>query len=302
LFQNAVEEDVSRQAAMAAPRLLVAGGTGIVGRTITTLLSRQGVAVRTLSRDARRADGLRRVAADVRVADASQPSSLAGLVDGIDVVISCLGAPVTFGGSRRGFHESDTLPNRHLLQAAIRAGARRFVYMAVHLDPGYRDTAYIRAHEAFIDELRRSPLSSGVVRCTGIFPIFAPMIAMARRGVIAIPGDGRSMTNPVHHVDVADMCLRAARGEIDDVAIGGPDVLTRDDICRLAFEAVGRPARIMHVPRAALLTSARLVRPFHPHSAEMIDFATKVFTASCVAPHRCPRRMADYFAELRLRV
>jgi uncharacterized protein YbjT (DUF2867 family) len=124
------------------------------------------------------------------------------------------------------------------------------------------------------------------------------MVVMAKRGVIAIPGDGTWLTNPVHPLDVVETCVRAANGDVDDISIGGPDVLSRDDIARLAFAAVGRPARLLHVPTSALLASARVVGPFHRHAGELLEFVTRVFTSPCVAPQRGSRRMADYFAEI----
>jgi len=278
--------------------VLVAGATGVVGRAVVARLQDRGARIRTFSRHAGRADSLKRAGADVRTGDACDRSSLTGVADGVDVVFSCLGAPVTFGGERRSFKEVDTVANRNLLQAAVAAKVRRFVYVAVHVEDGYRDTAYVQAHEIFADELRRSPLAHAVVRCTGLFPVFAQMVDMARRGLVAIPGDGRAETNPVHADDVADMCRRAIEGEIDDVSIGGPEVMTREQIARLAFAAVQKHPRVMHIPAGLMLGSAKFIQPFNPHAAELIEFATRVFTSRCVAPSHGHRGLAEYFAEV----
>jgi uncharacterized protein YbjT (DUF2867 family) len=281
------------------PRVLVAGATGVVGQAATGLLHRRGVAVRTLSRDPGRSESLRAIAADIRVGDAVQPETFRGTLDGIQRVLSCLGAPVTIGSrDRRSFRDVDTVANRNLLRAALDAGVQRLVYVAVHVEPGYAETTYIRAHEEFIDELRRSGISFGIVRCTGIFPIFAPFLDMARRGVIAIPGDGRSLTNPVHPIDVAEICVRVLDGEIDEVSIGGPDVLTREEIVRLAFAAIGRTPRVIHIPRGLIVAAGKTASLLNPRLGELLEFGAKVFTSRCVAPHHGTRRLADYFAEL----
>jgi uncharacterized protein YbjT (DUF2867 family) len=286
-----------------SPRILVAGATGVVGQAVTRLLYRRGDAVRTLSRDPRRSEALRAIATDIRVGDAVEPATFRGTLDGIQRVMSCLGAPVALGSrDRRSFRDVDTVANRNLLRASLDTGVQRLVYVAVHVEPGYDETTYIRAHEEFIDDLRRSGMSFGVVRCTGIFPIFAPFLDMARRGLIAIPGDGRSLTNPVHPIDVADVCVRVLDGEIDEVSIGGPDVLMREEIVRLAFATVGRTPRVIHVPRGLMVAAGRTASLLNPRLGELLEFGAKVFTSRCVAPHQGTRRLADYFAELVNRV
>jgi nucleoside-diphosphate-sugar epimerase len=112
-----------------------------------------------------------------------------------------------------------------------------------------------------------------------------------------IPGDGRAKTNPVHARDVACACvnaLTAASG--DSISVGGPDVMTRDDIARMACEAVGRRARIVHVPAAVLGFSSAVLGPVHPRASQLLEFAARVFTSDCVAPAVGRHRLADYFA------
>jgi len=192
----------------------------------------------------------------------------------------------------------DTVANRNLLRAAQEAGVGRFVYVSVHVQPDYAQTAYIRAHEEVVSELSKSRISFGVVRPTGIFPIFDPFLAMARWGVAWIPDDGHALTNPVHPLDVAEACLEVlALGEGVSVSVGGPDIITREEIARIAFEAVGTKARILHIPRFFLLASGALVRPLHPHLGEVLEFATRAFISEFVAPLRGRRRLAEYFAE-----
>ena len=113
-----------------------------------------------------------------------------------------------------------------------------------------------------------------MVRPTGIFPIFDPFLAMARRGIAWIPGDGRALTNPVHPLDVAEACVEVLTvGHSISVSVGGPDLVTRKEIVRTAFEAVGKEPRILYVPRSVLLPSAALVRAVHPHLGEVLEFA-----------------------------
>ncbi len=131
-----------------------------------------------------------------------------------------------------------------------------------------------------------------------MFPIFDPFLTMGRRGVVCIPGSGSALTNPVHPREVAEACVEAlAQGDGVSVSVGGPEVISREEIARMAFEAVGKEPRVLHIPRPMLLASAALVRQFHPHLGEVLEFSTRAFTSEFVAPARGCRRLAEYFAE-----
>src|SRR3954451_8811167 len=95
----------------------------------------------------------------------------------------------------------------------------------------WSQTGYVRAHEEVVAALSGSGLSYGVVRPTGMFPVFDPFLAMARRGVAWIPGDGRARTNPVHPDEVADACVQVLTQDDDSsLMASAPEVLTRREI------------------------------------------------------------------------
>lgn len=283
-----------------AGTVLVAGATGMLGHAVATALHRTGTPVVSLSRDPARARALRGIADSVVLGDATDPGTLRGAFDGVDAVISCLGAPMAFRtGDRRSFRDLDTVANLNLIEAARSAGVRRFVYVSLLVRPAWSGTGYARAHEEVVDRLAGSDLSYGVVRPTGMFPIFDPFLAMARRGLAWIPGDGRATTNPVHPSEVADACLDVlGRAEDCSLPVGGPETLTRQEIVELAFRAVGRTPRVLHLPRSALLAGSALLRPIHPRLSEVTDFAARALTNPFVAPPSGRRRLADHFAEV----
>jgi len=278
--------------------VLVAGATGMLGSAVATALHRTGATVTSLSRSPARAAMLSGIADTVVLGDATRPETLRGAFDGVDAVISCLGAPMAFRtGDRRSFHDLDTVANRNLIRAARAAGVQRFVYVSLLVRPAWADTGYARAHEQVVEELERSGLSYGVVRPTGMFPIFDPFLAMARRGIAWIPGDGQAPTNPVHPSEVAEACLDVLNHEgTGSLMVGGPEVLTRQEIVELAFRAVGSKPRIVHLPRRALVAGSALLRPVHPRLSEVTDFVSRALTNAFVAPLGGHRRLADHFA------
>lgn len=278
--------------------VLVAGATGMLGREVVTILHADGYRVRTLSRDPVRVQALTGLAHEVVLGDATDPDTLVGALDGVDAVISCLGAPMAFVLSdRRSFRDVDTVANLNLLHASTRAGVERFVYVSLLIRPGWEGTTYVEAHEEVVREVRRSGISHAIVRPTGMFPIFDPFLPMARRGLAWIPGDGRARTNPIHPQEVAEVCV-AALGQHEDLSIpiGGPEILTREDIVRLAFEAVGRRPRVLHLPLWALTRGARMLRRVHPRLSEVTDFSARALTSDFLAPQTGTRHLRDHFS------
>src|SRR5678815_4246259 len=153
--------------------VLVAGATGVLGREVTKLLQNTGHKVRTLSRDPERAKAMHGIAHEVVTGDATIPERLNGLLSGIDIVISCLGGSVLLGGNdKRSYHDVDTVANKNLLGEAERSSVRHFVYVSIHIQDGYANTAYVKAHEEVVDALRKSVLSFAVVQPTGVFSMF----------------------------------------------------------------------------------------------------------------------------------
>ena len=280
-------------------RVLVAGGSGLIGREVVALLKSRGCFVRTLSKDPRRAKVLESIAHEVRVADATRPLGLSGVCDGIDVVVSALGAPISPSSlARASYLETDLVANLALLDAARNAKVRRFVYVSVHSEPGYAQTRYRRAHAEFEDALRRSGLEWGIVRPTGVFGAFVEMLPMARLGLMPLIGDGSARSNPIHEKDVAgrvvSIALGASREATEDV--GGPEILTRREIAELAFRAVGRKARFVKTPPAVMRLSARTIGLFNPRAGDFLDFIIPASLADCVAPGCGELTLGPYLA------
>lgn len=276
-------------------RVLLAGASGAIGSEILTLLKAQGVWVRTLSRDAARAERLRGLADDVVVADATR-DDVRAVARGVDVVVSALGASVGFGlRERRSYRGVDLEANTNILESAVTHGARRFVYVGVHSGPGYSSTGYVRAHEAFGGRLAQTGLGWTVVRPTGVFSALTPLVDLARRGRMALIGDGHARTNPVHPVDVAEACVRSLDEGPPEISVGGPEVLTRRAIAEAAFTAVGLPPRFFEVPPAVARANGALIGLVHPRLGELIQFLTAVATSEAVGPPIGTRTLLDYF-------
>jgi uncharacterized protein YbjT (DUF2867 family) len=136
-----------------------------------------------------------------------------------------------------------------------------------------------------------------VVRPTGLFPTFRPLLPMAAKGRVVVIGDGHSRTNPVHPIEVARACLGVIEEGPFEIPIGGPEVLTRSEIARLAFATVGTPPRISHVAPWVSRAVGGALGIVHPRLGQLVRFATEVSVVDAIAPKLGTLRLEDYLRE-----
>src|SRR6478735_3785641 len=110
-------------------RILVTGGSGVVGVGTVTELVRRGHEVRLLARHAR--DDARQWANSVTPieGDVTDPASIAGVADGCDAVVHIVGV-VEESPPAVTFERVNVGGTRSILAEAERAGTRRFVYVS----------------------------------------------------------------------------------------------------------------------------------------------------------------------------
>lgn len=275
-------------------RLLVAGSTGYLGRHLVRELKDRGHRVRALVRDPARLAPVRDAVDEVFTADATDREALAGCCDGIDAVVSAIG--LVGRRSRQTCWDVDRGANRNLLDEALRAGAGRFVYSSVVRAPALEKLELVRAKRAFERDLRDSGMAHTILLPNGFFSDFDEYLAMARKGRVYVFGDGGFRATPVDGADVAAAAADALGADAAEVEIGGPEVLTHEQIARAAFSALGRTPRITHVPAGLLragLALMRRVTPLRVHG--VAEFPLTVLTHDVLSPTTGRRHLADHF-------
>ena len=136
-------------------RILITGSSGFIGRHLRNELAGNGVRCRLLVRNATSL-------ADALVGDLLQSDSLPGACSGIECVFHCAGYAHAFASSDPDAHWRINFEGtRNLVEAAGRAGTRRFVFLssvkamaepgdacADEYWPGEPETSYGRAKRA----------------------------------------------------------------------------------------------------------------------------------------------------------
>ena len=281
-------------------RLLIAGASGSVGLATLRAAKEAGYWVRTLSRRMTHYPVLSRYANDVVLADATSTLAIQHVFEDVDVVISALGAPVSAGAAeRRPFRAVDLMANSNLLALAQNSErVSRFVYVSVHLSPGYTHTAYVQAHEDFVDRLQLSKMKHTIVRPTGVFSAFSEMLAYARFGFLPVVGDGQAKSNPIHEDDVARACLERLEGESCQLDVGGPEIFTRQEIAELAFRVQDREPRLWMLGPGTFGWLGRVGAIASPRKRELYEFIAAVSTTTCVAPLYGRQELEPYLRSL----
>ena len=109
--------------------VLVVGGTGMLGSQVVSRLLRGGKQVRALVRPGSDASRLEELGATIARGDMMDPESLVHAMDGVDAVIT---SAAGYTHHREGDSPViDTVGNTNLVDAASRAGVRRFVLTSI---------------------------------------------------------------------------------------------------------------------------------------------------------------------------
>ena len=236
-------------------RVLVAGATGYLGKYAVQAFKRRGYAVRVLTRSEERlyergpftAPALSRDDFDeVFVGEVSQPETLAGLMDGIDLVFSSVGISRQRDGLT--FEQVDYQCNRNLIDLAETAAVRRFTYVSMQGAENIMQLAITQAHEKVVDALKASPMEYRIVRPCGYFSDMGVLYDMAKRGRSFLVGAGNNRMSPIHGSDLATVCVDASEGEALELEAGGPEVMTQKEAAELAFDVAGKPVKITVIP------------------------------------------------------
>jgi UDP-glucose 4-epimerase len=267
-------------------RTLVTGATGFIGRHLVATLLERGCSVRALARDK---DKARAIWADNSVAvnqgDLAQPATLENICAGINIVFhlaSCNYAEDSSGGEAEKLHQEITVQGtRCLLEAAVRAGVKEFIFISSvkamgegsrdcldETSPPVPETAYGRAKLAAERIVTETGSKYAMHICNLRLPMvygldnagnLPRMIAAVERGWFpALPavGNRRSM---VHVNDVIQAILLAAekaQARNQTYIITDGRVYSTSQIYDLIRQALGRPIPRWRVPALILRAGA----------------------------------------------
>jgi NADH dehydrogenase len=260
----------------------VNGGTGFIGRAAAAALAGAGHEVRALSR---RAAGATAPGIALIRGDVFDPASLAAPLEGCEAVVHCVQFPNhPVENPRRGFtyERYDAEGTENAAAAAVRAGARRFLYLSGAGVRAGRTEPWFRAKWRAEEAVRASGLEWTILRPSWVYGpgdrSLSRFVSFARRlPFMPMIGDGRGRVQPLHVDDLARVAAAAlghprAPGRVFDA--GGPETLTMREILGTILRVLGLGKPILPQPVWAVKGAARLLRllPAPPLSPDAVDF------------------------------
>lgn len=243
--------------------ILVTGGSGFIGRRVTSRLTEDGNSVRVLARGQRRADqpsGVEVVRGDVVSAEGiSEAMSEVEKVVHLVAIIRESGSQTFEAVIRQG--------TERLVEAAKVAGVSKFVYVSAI---GAQDNPYypyLHAKWAAERAVALSGLKYTILRPSIIFgegdEFINALAGLVRYNpVVPVAGDGKAKFQPLWVEDLVT-CIVACLDEDahggQTLEVGGPEHLTYERMLDIVTEALDKSRLKAHVPLAVMRPLAQMM-------------------------------------------
>ncbi len=277
-------------------KILIAGATGYLGRYLVKELKANHTQFLALGRNAKKLRALGLQADEMAIGEVTSPSTLKGVMDQVETVISTVG--ITRQKDGLSYMDVDYQANVNLLRLAQAAGVKKFVYVSVINGDKMRELKIMEAKEMFVDELKASGLDYTIVRPNGFFSDMKDFLEMAKGGKVYLFGDGEFKLNPIHGQDLAKVIVESLDSNRKEMEIGGPDVLTQNEIAAMALDAVQRPRKILHLPDWTRKAVIGLMRTFTSGKTYgPVEFFMTMMAQDNIAPRYGIHRLRTFFNE-----
>jgi uncharacterized protein YbjT (DUF2867 family) len=232
--------------------ILVVGATGQLGQMIVERLLDSGREVRALVRSGTAHQALTAAGATAVAGDLKDAESLRAACSGVDAVIT------TANSSARGGADTvesvDRWGNRNLIDAAVSAGVRHFVFVSALGASADHPMPFLRAKGESEDHLRASGMTWTVLQ-PNLYMDKLPMAVVGEPamagGPVVLVGEGRRPHSIVAARDVARYAVVALDHDSavgQTLMIGGPEPVTWYDVVEAFEQELGRTLDVHTVP------------------------------------------------------
>ncbi|MCZ4410300.1 SDR family oxidoreductase [Cryomorphaceae bacterium 1068] len=277
-------------------KIVLAGATGYLGQHLVEKLKERSLPFSAIARNPGKLYDLGLSPHEIITAQVTEPLSLMGQLEGAHTVISTVG--ITRQKDGLTYMDVDYAANVNLLREAVKAGVKKFVYVSVLNGQFHRDLKILRAKEKFVDALKASGIEYIIIRPNGFFSDMGDFLEMAKGGRVYLFGDGNRKVNPIHGSDLANVIIDELYQSNTEIEVGGPDILTHNEIAELALTLFAKRKRVTHFPnwlRNAViwllrkLSSEKFYGPY--------EFFLTMMSDDQVAPRYGVRRLRAHFIE-----
>jgi uncharacterized protein YbjT (DUF2867 family) len=246
--------------------LLLTGATGLVGSALLRRLIAEGQPVRCLVRDPRRL-GPQRVRVQIALGDLADPPSFRNAMRGVDTVVHL--AASTRDQPRGSIEELAAIATWRMVEAAQRAGVRRFVFFSTLGASTHHRARLFRAKALAEQAVRESDMHSTVIAPSLVYAPGDRWLTLIERlsllPLVPVSGRGRAACQPIWAEDVASCVVatlsRGVGGEAthDRYELAGPQTMTYNEVINTALRSLDRERPLLPIPTPMVSRTLRLV-------------------------------------------
>jgi nucleoside-diphosphate-sugar epimerase len=272
-------------------KTLVTGGTGFTGTALVRRLLATGHQVVALDNKPGLAlTTLQGMGAEIHIGSVTDPSAVAACMKGVDFVFHLAAAFRELNVPERVYDEVNVQGTRNVIEAAHRAGVRKFVYCStcgVHgnvasppanedapIAPAdyYQRTKYLA--EPIVLEYQSKGMATVVLRPAAIYgpgdpERFLMIFRRVANGSFPMFGDGRTTYHPLYVENLVDafmLCMAPGKGDGRAYLIADEHYYAIEDVVLAVGRALDIPVKIRHFPVLPLVIAGhvveRICRPF----------------------------------------
>lgn len=280
-------------------KVLIVGATGYLGKYLILEAKKQGYWVRALARSPHKLDDLQESIDDMFIAEATNPDTLQGVCDDIDIVISSLGVGSSRTDEKISVRDVDYGGNKNVLDIACFASVKKYIYVSFIINTEVEHLEIARIKKMFEDELKNSGLDYCVIRPTAFFIDMMEFFRMAKKGTVYLMGHGNYRGNAIHGIDLAKVCVDAASSGEKEILVGGPEEHTYREAAEIAFRILGKEPKIKSIPSWPLKIIVKLLRPFLSERRYTgLQFLIHAIQSDSLAPKYGTHTLEEYFKQI----
>jgi len=292
--------------------ILVVGASGQLGTAVVRRLASapSAEAVRAFVRPTSQAQHLRIPNVELAYGDLRNTTSLTRVCKGVDVVIATANTVAPRG--RYSFESVEGNGYRNLVAAAKQAGVKQMIFMSAPATPNDDAVPTLRykrrIEKLIVDSGIPYTIFRGSLFMDDWFALMGSSIPLRgaeaatlerpfwfarafmkgtghlieNQGIALVAGSGKTRHAFIALDDVVEFIVKAVRkpdamNKISE--LGGPEILSCDDVAALFGRVLGKRVRTVHAPAAVFRLQQLLLNPFSPAAANLMGMNWAFATA-----------------------